>query len=77
MATDQPGNNPINPDHYQGFSNGAEVINITENLNFCRGNAVKYLARAGRKDQAKTIEDLEKASWYITREINRIKKGTK
>ncbi len=62
------------PRHYTGFSNGAEVIDITENLNFNRGNAVKYLARAGAKDPAKTIEDLRKAAWYVAREIERLEK---
>ena len=63
----------INPPHYQGFSNGAQVIDITENLNFNRGNAVKYLARAGAKDPAKEIEDLEKSLWYTQRELDRLK----
>ena len=66
-----------NPKHYTEFSNGAEVIDITENLNFNRGNAVKYLARAGAKDPAKTIEDLRKAAWYVAREIERLKKEGK
>lgn len=35
--------------------------------------AVKYLSRAGKKDPAKTIEDLEKSKWYIDREIERLK----
>lgn len=42
-------------------------------MNFCRGNAVKYIARAGLKDPDKELEDLQKAAWYINREINRIK----
>ena len=63
----------INPAHYQGFSNGAQVIDITENLNFNRGNAVKYLARAGAKEPAKEIEDLEKSLWYTQRELDRLK----
>lgn len=51
------------PSHYaDGWSNGAEVIDIVENLNFCRGNAVKYLARAGKKDPNKELEDLRKAA---------------
>ena len=62
----------INPAHYQGFSNGAQVIDITENLNFNRGNAVKYLARAGAKDPAKEIEDVKKAIWYAQRELVRL-----
>lgn len=61
------------PIHYaEGWSNGAEVIDITENLNFNRGNAVKYIARAGRKDATKTTEDLKKARWYIDRELKRL-----
>ena len=63
---------PISPDHYQGFSNGAEVIDITECLPFNTGNAVKYLARAGRKDPARHLEDLRKAAWYVRREIARL-----
>ena len=61
------------PDHYaKGWSNGAEVIDITENLNFNRGNAVKYVARAGSKDPLRTVEDLKKARWYIDRELKRL-----
>lgn len=63
---------PINPSHYQGFSNGAQVIDITENLPYNRGAAIKYLARAGRKDPAKHAEDLRKALWYTQRELERI-----
>lgn len=63
----------INPSHYRGFSNGAQVIDIAERLNFNRGNAIKYIARAGRKQDADTITDLEKAKWYLEREIERIK----
>ncbi|MFE5790653.1 DUF3310 domain-containing protein [Rhodococcus erythropolis] len=66
--------NPISPKHYQGFSNGAEVIDITENLNFNRGNSVKYAARAGAKDPAKEIEDLKKSRWYLDREIARLER---
>lgn len=63
---------PINPDHYKRFP--VEVIEITEHLNFCRGNAVKYIARAGAKDPAKEIEDLRKSIWYLEREIQRLQK---
>ena len=66
---------PINPAHYQGFSNGAQVIDIVENLPYNRGAAIKYLARAGRKDPAKHIEDLKKSAWYVAREIERIEGG--
>lgn len=55
------------PTHYTAY--GAEVIEITEHLNFCMGNAVKYIARADLK--GKPLEDLKKARWYIDREIAR------
>lgn len=60
------------PAHYTAYK-GIEVIQLTEQMNFCRGNAVKYIARAGLKDLTKEIEDLEKAAWYIQREIQRLK----
>lgn len=41
-------------------------------LSFCAGNVVKYVCRAGRKDPDKHIEDLEKARWYLDREIERV-----
>lgn len=70
---------PVNhPQHYTGFSNGAEVIDIAENLTFNTGNAVKYLARAGRVDgqvKGDVLQDLHKAAWYINREINRLKEA--
>lgn len=55
-----------------GWSNGAEVIDLTEHLSFCAGNVVKYVCRAGRKDPDKHVEDLEKARWYLDREIERV-----
>jgi hypothetical protein len=60
------------PRHYTAHPSGVECIAITEHMNFCVGNAVKYLWRAGLKGDA--IEDLEKARWYIDREIARVKK---
>jgi hypothetical protein len=64
---------PVNhPSHYTRF--GAEVIDITEHLSFNAGNAVKYLARAGFKDPSKHLEDLEKSAWYVSREIERVKR---
>ena len=70
MDDKTPVNDPVNhPAHYTDGK--IEVIDFIEDkqLNFCRGNAVKYIARAGKKDPAKTVEDLEKAMWYINREI--------
>ena len=43
-----------------------------KNLNFFRGNVVKYVTRAGKKDPSKEVEDLKKAQWYINREIERV-----
>lgn len=63
------------PSYYaDGWSNGAEVIDITEHLNFCRGNVLKYVARAGNKDPDKELEDLEKARFYLDREIERLRR---
>ena len=66
--------NVSHPSHYaDGWSNGAEVIDLTEHLSFCAGNVVKYVCRAGRKDTDKHVEDLEKARWYLDREIDRFR----
>ncbi|MFD8018942.1 DUF3310 domain-containing protein [Streptomyces lavendulae] len=62
------------PSHYTWLPNGLEVIDLTEHLNFSRGNAVKYLCRAGRKDAGTELEDLKKARWYVDREIQRVSK---
>lgn len=61
------------PPHYTGHASGIECIQVTEHMNFCIGNAVKYLWRAGSKGDP--IEDLRKAAWYINREIERLAKG--
>jgi hypothetical protein len=69
-------NDPVNsPAHYTAYK-GLEVIDLTEQLNFNRGNAIKYIARAGLKYAGVDgeIEDLEKAAWYIQREIGRLKR---
>lgn len=58
------------PSHYTGHPSGVECIQITEHMNFCRGNAIKYVWRAGEKGNE--IEDLMKARWYIDREISRL-----
>ena len=64
-----------NVNHPSHYTDGKiEVIDFIEdkNLNFHRGNAVKYRARAGKKNPEKEVEDLEKAVWYTNREIQRI-----
>lgn len=66
----QPQPDPIaHPAHYTAHPSGVECIQITEHMNFCIGNAMKYLWRAGLKDDA--VVDLKKAVWYIEREIER------
>ena len=69
----QPPEDAVNhPLHYT--SGKIETIDLIEDksLNFHRGNAVKYIVRAGKKDPEKEIEDLKKAAWYINREIARL-----
>ena len=58
------------PPHYTAHPSGVECIQVTEHMNFCRGNAIKYLWRAGEKGSE--LEDLRKARWYIDREISRL-----
>lgn len=60
------------PPHYTDHPSGVECITITEHMGFNLGNAVKYIWRADLKGDA--ISDLEKAAWYIAREIARRKK---
>lgn len=59
------------PPHYTGHPSGVECITVTEHMGFCLGNAVKYIWRADLKNDA--VEDLEKARWYLDREIQRRK----
>jgi hypothetical protein len=62
------------PPHYTAHPSGVECIEITEHMSFCAGNAVKYIWRVGLKEAATPIQDLEKARWYVDREIARLKK---
>lgn len=62
------------PKHYKSHPSGIECISVTEHMNFCLGNAVKYIWRAGLKPTANQTEDLSKAAWYLNREIERLKK---
>lgn len=60
------------PPHYTSHPSGIETIDITEHMNFCLGNAIKYIMRSELK--GKQIEDLKKAVWYINREIDRLQR---
>lgn len=72
-------NNVNHPKHYTSDPSGVECIEITKHRDFCIGNAIKYIWRAGLKqedgmtDKQKQIEDLEKAIWYINAEIELLK----
>lgn len=63
------------PQHYGGKDNPYEAIKVIEawKLNFCLGNTIKYISRAGKKDN--TVQELEKALWYLQREIKNLKDG--
>lgn len=64
---------PVNhPSHYTTHPSGIECIAVTRHMNFNLGNAVKYIWRAGLKDQATTAQDLNKAIWYLQDELEKI-----
>lgn len=72
-------NDPVNhPKYYGGLENPYEAIKVIEawNLGFCLGNTVKYISRAGKKETDKVIQDLEKAKWYLDREISKLRGST-
>lgn len=73
---DQIASDPVNhPSHYT--DGNIEVIDFIEDKRFGYnlGNAVKYISRAGKKDASKTVQDLQKAVWYVQREIARLQGG--
>ncbi len=57
------------PPHYSTIP-GVECIDVVRHMNFNRGNAIKYIWRAGSKGD--TVEDLRKAIWYLQDEIKRL-----
>ena len=67
------------PYHYTSHPSGVECIQITRHYCFTIGNAIKYLWRAGLKQDVgtppkeKEIQDLEKAIWYINDRIKQLK----
>ena len=67
--------NKVNhPEHYGGKDNQYEAIKVIEawGLGFCLGNVIKYISRAGKKDDI--LQDLKKAKWYLDREIKKLEK---
>tara|TARA_R110001583_G_scaffold34551_2_gene115896 strand:+ start:2746 stop:2973 length:228 start_codon:yes stop_codon:yes gene_type:complete len=70
MPTQTTNNDRVNyPPHYTSHPSGVECIQITEHMEFCLGNAIKYIWRADLKKNA--LEDLEKAKWFLEREIKK------
>ena len=63
------------PKHYTSHPSGVECIQVTEHMNFCLGNAIKYIWRAGSKGDL--LQDLQKARWYLNREIRRLEETRK
>lgn len=58
------------PKHYTSHPSGVECIQVAEHMGFNLGNAVKYIWRASLKGKEK--QDLEKAIWYLQRELKRV-----
>ena len=67
-----------NPSHYGGAENVYEVIKVCEAWELDKDaylfNVVKYVARAGKKDPQKELEDLKKALFYLDRKIKNLQK---
>ena len=66
----------VNPQHYKTGA-GFQAIDVIEafELDFCLGNAVKYILRAGKKPSEDEVIDLAKAAWYINRRVQQLKRG--
>lgn len=62
--------NKINPTYYNQHPSGVDCIDIAQHYDFCIGNAIKYLWRAGLKEDNPTVQDLKKAVWYINKRID-------
>lgn len=60
------------PPHYNSHPSGVETIVLTEHMNFCLGNVLKYTLRAPYKGNE--LQDLRKARWYLDREISRLER---
>lgn len=78
MASKNKNDQVNHPKHYTSDPSGIECIDITRHRNFNIGNAIKYLWRAGLKEDKdrklidKQVEDLNKAIWYLVDEIHRL-----
>ena len=71
--SESPTDDNVNhPAYYTDGSIEVSDFIADKNLNFFRGNVLKYICRAGKKNPDKEIEDLKKAEWYLNREIDRL-----
>lgn len=76
ICSGAPRDNVNHPPHYTRHPSGVECIDIVEHMSFNLGNAIKYIWRAGQK--ADPIgQDLQKAVWYLNREIERLTRDQK
>ena len=68
------------PSHYGGKDNVYEVVKVCEAWGLDKDayifNVVKYVARAGKKDTDKELQDMKKALWYLNRKIERLESGS-
>lgn len=65
---------PVNhPTHYNQHPSGVECVTIAAGFDYCIGNCIKYLWRAGLKSDD-PLEDLRKAAWYLNYKINQLEK---
>jgi len=67
------------PQHYGGADNTYEVIKVIDawELDFCLGNTVKYIGRAGKKGTDAKLQDLKKAAWYLNHKIEKMESEAK
>ncbi len=68
--------NVNHPTHYLGHPSGIECIELVEHLDFCTGNALKYVYRGWENSKGSGVEDLQKAIWYMRRRVEYWKTAT-
>ncbi len=70
LVSSVPKEDPVNHPHHYTQYKGFEVIDITKQLDFLYGNAVKYILRAPHKRDE--VEDIKKAIWYLNKKLEEI-----
>lgn len=64
--------NPIKPDYYNDTKIAPIDVIEDRDLDFCLGSALKYIKRAGKKENNPSVQDLKKVIWYIERRIKEL-----